>query len=152
MREYAVSIFVFSAMLGILSLLVYRAGEDRVSRFAFAVLLLYTVAAPLGTVIEEIGGGLDFESGDFSAEEFGDDYKKVAEDAFAEGIRRLICQEFSLSDSHVDVHISGFDFENMRAEKIKIILSPACAFADPGQIERLIDREGLGKCEVSFEV
>ena len=38
----------------------------------------------------------------------------------------------------------------MRAEKIKVILSPACAFADPGQIERLIDREGLGKCEVSF--
>ena len=151
MREYAVSIFVFSAILGILSLLVYRAGEDRVSRFAFAVLLLYTVATPLGAVIEEIGG-LRFDMEDFSPEELGDDYKKVAEDAFAEGIRRLICEELSLSEKHVDVHISGFDFENMRAEKIKVILSAACAFADPGRIQEVVEREGLGKCEVSFEV
>jgi len=150
--EYAVSIFVFSAILGILSFLIYREGTDKTSRFAFLVLLLYTVSTPLVGLIGELDGALDFPFDDFVGEEMGDDYLRVTERAFAEGVKRLISEEFSLNGDSFDVHISGFEFEKMRAEKIKVILSPACAFTDAARLEKFVDSYGIGKCEVCYEI
>lgn len=152
MNEYAVSVFVFSAVLGVLSFLIYREGTDKTSRFAFLILLLYTVSTPLAGLIGEIEGALDFSLEDFSGEEMGDDYLRVTEQAFTEGVKKLIAEEFSLKEGSFDVHISGFEFEKMRAEKIKVILTPSCAFTDASRLEKFVDAYGIGKCEVCFEI
>lgn len=152
MKEYMLCVFAVSALCGLLSLLVYKEGRDGASRFAFAVLLLYTVATPLAGLVSELSGALDFSIEDFSPEEYGEEYKKVAESAFCEGIERLLSDEFSLPSGAVDVHCIGFDFDKMQAEKIRVVLSPAAAFADERRIRNFINQYGMGECEVSFEV
>ena len=152
MREYAVSIFVFSAILGVLAFLVYREGSERTSRFAFLVLLLYTVSAPLPGIFGELDGAFDISPEDFVADEMGADYLRVAEEAFCDGVKRLIADEFSLKEDSFDVHIYGFEFEKMKAEKIKVILTPSCAFTDTARLARFVDAYGIGICEVCFEI
>ena len=152
MNEYAVSVFLLSAILGVLSFLIYREGADKTSRFAFLVLLLYTVSTPLAGLIGELEGALDFSPEDFVGEEMGDDYLRVTEEAFASGVKKLIATEFSLKEESFDVHITGFEFEKMSAEKIKVILSPSCAFTDVVRLEKFVDAYGIGRCEVCFEI
>ena len=139
-------------MFSALSFLIYRDGQDKTSRFAFLVLLLYTVSVPLSGLIGDLNGTLDFSPDDFFGDEMGEDYLHVAEQAFTEGIKKLVSEEFSLKNDSFDVHAYGFEFEKMRAEKIKIILTPACAFTDTSRLEKFVDACGIGKCEVCFEI
>ena len=76
----------------------------------------------------------------------------VAEDAFARGIGRAVEEKFSLEEGSVDVKVIGFDFEKMRAESIKIILSGRSVVADYRGIEKYVNSMEIGKCEVVIEI
>ena len=150
MEEYLISIFAVSAVTAILGLITYKGG-DGVIKFAFAVLVLYTALAPISKAVD----GFDKLQGGFiiPMPELGEgEYESVAREAFCNGVKEYICSELSLDTGDVAVSASGFDFEKMRAELIKVTLSGRAAFADRIKIEELVGAAGLGECEVQIEI
>lgn len=148
MSELAVSVFAASAALGALGLIAYRLG-DAVQRFAFAVLLSLAVVSSLSEAIADLHLILDGTSGGG-----GQDnglYAEVGEIAFSAGIAESVADKFSLDRSEIAVRLVGFDFSQMRAEKIIITLSGSAAPADMRGIEKYISDEKLGECEVKIE-
>ena len=150
MEEYLTSIFAVSAVTAILSLVSYKGGEG-VTKFAFAVLVVYTALVPLSEIAEKIKN----EDYDFSIvlpQPGESDYTKSVEKAFCQGVGEYICSELSLDEKDVRVSAVGFDFEGMRAELIKVTLSGMAVFADRIKIEGLVESAGLGECEVQIEI
>ncbi len=150
MREYALSLFATCALLGALSLIVYKKDGDATERFGMGVLLAAALILPLPGIIGAVGDSL---SGGLPSVEIGEgEYLAVAEEAFSEGIRRAVCQKFSLAEDSVEVKVTGFILSEMRAEKIKITLSGVAALADYKAIESYLEGQSLGECEVRLDV
>ena len=127
---------------------------SRTLRSALSLLLLYTVASPIVTVIADIGD-ISIDSIVESAPEPDTDdpeYYKVAEEAFCEGIRKMVCESHSIGADDVAVYAFDFDFKSMSAKTIKIILSGSAAYADARGIAATVSDAGLGECEVELEI
>ena len=150
MTEYFYSLMLVALLVSVLSFISYKEGEGA-SRFALGVIMTAAVLLPLLKIIPSV----DF---DRIIEEIKQEasgvpiYSERCEEAIEEGIARAVCEEFSLSDGSAAVSLSGFDFENMRAEKIKLTLSGRAVFADLEKIEKFVLGLGLGDCEVSVEL
>lgn len=152
--SYLVTLALISSLVGIATYASYGEGEDRTLRSALAVILISVTVSP---VISFVGGAVDggFFEGGFEIPELSvedTDFAERAEQAFAEGVRRFVAEEFSLSEGDIKVRLFGFSAEKMRAEKIKIILSGRAALADNRMIAERISSEGLGVCEVELDV
>ena len=156
MAEYLVSVVVMSAILGIISYLSYGDSGGSAMRIAASVLLIYTALVPILTFINEGQSGKLDAIFDIDTEEnliLGEEYVKVAEEAFRDGISKLIFTKYGINEKNCDVYTFGFDFETMRAERIRVVLRGSDAFADLRGIESYINGLSLGECEVtvSFE-
>ena len=51
MREYLLGIFALVFLIGVCRMIGYRSEDDAASRFAFAVLVLYTVLTPVYMIL-----------------------------------------------------------------------------------------------------
>ncbi len=151
MTEYVRAVFITAAVLALLKLLFYKDGTDGVRKFAFAVLALYVATAPLSEALSGIGDAPFFDF-DIPDSEYGEDYEEVAEDAFCQGVKRLVCDKFSLSDECVRVLVENFDFNTMTAGRVRIFLSGRAAAADYKAIEKFISESGLGECDAEIEI
>lgn len=145
-----------SALLGIISYLSYQDGSDSTMRLAASVLLIYTALTPVMSFISDgKGGKIDaiFESDIGQNFDGGEEYIEVAEDAFKDGISKLIFTKYGVNEEDSEIFVFGFDFEKMRAERICVVLRGVGALSDLRGIESYINGLGLGKCEVtvSFE-
>ena len=149
MEEYFTGIFAATAVITICSLLAYKGG--RATRFALAVLLIYAVLTPLSALISDFGGLL---SGDdiSGIEGYSKDYEVVAKDAFCEGIDKLVCSELGLDTGCVRVECRGFNYKEMKSDKVLVILSGKAIVADSLKIRRVVEDNGLGECEVKIEI
>ena len=147
MKEYMLSVFLISALVGVLSLIAYR-GKSDPSRLALGIILVYVVVSPLSELPLEF----DFNNllGEISVP--SGEVEGVAEEAFAEGIARAVASKFSLSEENVRVTVYGFDFSSMTAERIRIYLSGRGALADYKQIEKYINEQKIGECECEIEI
>ena len=156
MVEYLASVVLMSALLGVLSYSSYPSDSSaRWVKIASAVLLLYVVINPVFALSKELlfndgGGFFDEITNDFAIDD--SQLLETSEEAFKEGIKRLVKNEFGADEKNVEVYVFGFDFKNMRAEKIKIILSGRSAFLDWRGIEKYITEAGLGDCEVNIQL
>lgn len=151
MREYLLGIFALVFLIGVCRMIGYRSEDDAASRFAFAVLVLYTVLTPVFSGGVNIGS-LDMGDFDISIPEGDRDYITVTESAFKNGVHSLICSEFSLSQDEVRVEVEGFDIERVRASSIRVYLSGRAALADNKRIEKYVTDNGLGECDVRIEL
>ena len=145
-----------SALLGIISYLSYGDGGGSVMRIAASVLLIYTALTPIMSFINDGENGRLDAIFDIDSEEIFDgseEYINVAEEAFERGISKLIFTKYGIEEKNCSVFAFGFDFENMRAERIRVVLRGSGAFADLRGIESYINGLSLGECEVtvSFE-
>lgn len=150
MSEYAIGVFLICALIGLFSHLSYG-GKGDVSRIALSVLMLYVVISPLASMAKN----MDFKSVfdvDFNEEIISDGYEGIAEDAFARGIESAVAEKFSLSEENIRVRVVDFDFENMRAGKISVILSGRAALADYKSIEKYLNGLNIGVCECEIEI
>ena len=130
-------------------------SSERLVRLASSVILLYVMLVPIASLvgsggfdISDIIGGItipDTPSGDGA-------YTEVAKEAFVSGIKELVSEKYGIAKSDISVLVYGFDFESMRAEKIKIALSGKGALSDWRSIASYITGEGLGKCEVNIVI
>ena len=155
MSEYVASVTVASVLCALISLISYGKDGDRTVKSAVAMILLYTVSSPIISLISGLG---EISYSDFYpdvppyAENGEGEYLQVARDSFCEGIKSLVSEKFGVEKESVSVRIFDFDFENMRAGKIKIILSGRAAFLDARLVDSLIEESGLGECEVDIEI
>lgn len=151
MKEYFISVFVLSLFLGILEKFLYKENGVIGEKKALALVLVFAVASPLPGIFQNLGALPDLP--EYSPDiEGGAVYEEVTKEAFEEGLKRQIADEFSLKKECVEVRVSGFSFEEMRAEKITVILSLAAANADPSRIEEYVNELSIGVCEVYFEI
>ena len=143
-------VFLISFVVGVASLISYREKKDKATRFALGILLIYVTLSPLPALFEELDEAPSF---DISVPDgYDESYKTVARDAFEEGIGKAIADRFSLLRENVTVIAEGFDFANMRAEKIRVILSGRAALADYSSIERYVNEFDIGECEAEIEI
>lgn len=149
MSEYFLMLFGTVTLLGVCSLFAYSEG-DTAMRVGFAVLLIYSATVPLGRIL--MTERIDFPSIDITEGEASEELYDTAESAFREGVASLVSSELSVDKSSVRVLTEDFDFENMRAGRIRIILSGRAALSDYKKIEELIEESGLGECEVEIEI
>ncbi len=149
MADYLKEILAVTVVVTACSLIAHRSG--RATRFAFAVLIIYTVLTPISSLFSELdNGGLEELSPDLG--ELDREYEEVAERAFCLGIKELITSELGLSGDGVRVLCEGFDYKNMRAERIRVLLSGACITADTLMIRQTVEKNRLGRCEVEIEI
>lgn len=153
MKEYLVSIVVVSFVASFASYIAYPSSMEKSAKCAIMAVVIFVTLSP---VVSLVGSIADFKAEDFNTEDFlpGEDFEgeyiKVAEEAFSIGIKRLISDKFGIAESEAAVVVMGFDFENMKAKKINIILSGKAAFADYRSIEECVEKNGLGECEVNI--
>ncbi len=150
MSEYAIGVFAICLVGGALMKLSY--GSTDLSRIAIAIITIYVISAPLVSAIkdadfegvfEEIGAA----EGDFDAE-----YEPYAKSAFEKGICLAVAKEFSLDEGNIEALASGFDFQAMRAEGIKVILSGRAAMGDYRLIEEYLNNLDIGECRVEIKI
>ena len=153
MGEYFVMIVVASSALGLLSFLSYPSVSDRLVKAAASLLLLYTVLIPLANMLEELYSSLGSFDFDFSLEEVEKgEYEEVAEEAFKNGIRKLLFTKYEIEEGEADVIVYGFDFESMKAERIRILLSGDAIYSDARGMQEYLNGLDLGKCEVEIRI
>ena len=80
------------------------------------------------------------------------EFSENAERAYCRGIERFVSSEFSLSEDNVSVVVFGFDSINMKAQKIKVILSGSAAFTDYREVADRLYKNGFNNCEVEIDV
>ena len=150
MKNYFISVFVISLLIGLLERLTYRSDRSFSEKAALSVILAFAVISPLPSLLSET-------TFDPLVPEYGEsvgegEYLEVGREAFESGISKQIADKFSLREEDVTVRCSGFDFSVMRAEKINVVLSVSAGRADPEKVKRYVDGLNLGECEVSFEI
>ena len=150
MREYIASLICTAAILAILSVLSYKYDSDVGRRAAFAVLIIWITLVPLVKHINK--NEISFPTFDTDMSEYKEEYKSIAENAFTDGVKAMICEKFSLESDLVDVRVYGFDFEKMKAERIKVLLSGKAAAASYKDIEKYVEDSRLGECDAEIEI
>ena len=154
MVEYLISVIVMSSAVGFLCYAAYPSSSERVTGFAASILLLYTLLNPVASFISEVGkNGFDYILGDTGAWCPGNDlaYSEVAEDAFKEGVCKLLFTKFGIDEDRMCIEVEKFDFETMKCEKIKIVLLGSDVFSNWRAIRDYVTESGLGECEVCID-
>lgn len=150
MSDYAALVFGICCIGGILSLLSY--GQGRSESLALGIITLFVIASPIVGAVGELDGEsfLDFiETPDV---EIDLGYDTVLEDSFAEGIRLAVSEKFAINKDDIRVRVSGFDIQNMCAEKIRVVLSGKAALADYKAVKKYLEGLSIGECSVEIEI
>ena len=138
-------VFAVAFVAATASFISYDGAKSRNMRAAVSIVLLLAVAHPIAEIASELASnGLptfsDWE-GDVEAE-----YEDVALDAFAEAIRELLSDRYSLDKDNFGIKIEGFDFKKMKADRIYVTLYGRATLCDPLAVERFINDYDLGEC------
>ena len=150
MNEYFISVFVICVVMGILGLLSYN-DKNSAERAALGVILLFVVLSPITEMIASFDTS-DFDPQKFIADlEIGEEFSKVGEAALADGICRAVCEKFSFAEEDVSATLEGFVFEEMRAKRVRIVLSGRAALSDSRAVKKYVDEMGVGESEVGIE-
>ena len=147
MSEYLCTLLFVAFAVSVASFILYN-EKDSCAHFAFGVLLCFAVFSPIVRALPELDiGGLveKIQSGALSDSPA---YTEHSKEALEDGVRTLVCERFSLDEASVSVKLSGFDFENMCADKIELTLFDKAALADLEKIEKYASSLGVGECEV----
>lgn len=145
MTSHFALVFAVAFAAAAASFVSYDGGKNRSVRVAVSIVLLLAVAHPVVEIAFKL---LNDEPPVFSewGGEVETEYEDVALDAFTEGIKQLLSEQYSLGKDNFGIKIEGFDFKKMKAERIYVTLYGRAALCDPLAVERLINGYGLGEC------
>ena len=154
MSAYLAGLFSVSALVGVCSYISYGERQDKCLKAASSLILVYVLISPVITLMKNAA---DYQIYDDSITDSIGSIEDSAiaekgEEAFSKGIKKYVCESFSLSEDEIEVNVVDFDFSNMRARKIKIILYGKAIFSDSRRIAEEITKNGLGECEVELSV
>ena len=150
MSGYALGVFAICLVGGVLTLLSY--GSAVSERVVIGIVTLYIIISPLASGLSDfnLDGWLESLKGENI--QVAPEYEGVIEESFADGVARAVAEKFSLDKENIRVSLSGFDFSNLRAEKIRISLSGRAALADYKAVEKYVNGLELGECDVEIEI
>lgn len=151
MNGYFFAVFAASAVLGVLGMITYKENSS-VEKAAIAIIILYTVAAPIADTVSRGKNELFEEFRLESIDVTDGGYIQVAKDAFEEGIQRAVADRYSIKKENVSVRAVDFDFSEMKAGKIRILLTGLGVISDTRGIEKYVSSLGVGECEVDIEI
>ena len=151
MREYFVTVFILSVLVGFLEKFLYKESGAFGERSALAVILIFAVASPLPSLISANSGIVEIPDFGIHGEATGE-YEEVTKEALEEGLCKQIAEEFSIDPGSIAVRCIDFSFGEMKAGKISVILSISAGTTDPKRVEKYVTGLGLGECEVQFEI
>lgn len=152
MREYFVFVSALCVIVSVLSLLAYGKDNSNTARAAMGIILVCAISLPpiravLALADVDVGGFFEeFDSGDG-----GVSLGTTLGEPFADGVKKLVCQRYSIDEDEVRVHVFGLDAANMRAERIVVVLRGRAVLSDLRGIRSAVEDAGLGKCEVKIE-
>ena len=154
MGEYLGFLVTASAVVALGGLMSHGGRSQGMVKLALGVMLLSVSIVPLISAVTDAvdDARLIFSESAPPDDASGSLYEKTAEDAFCEGIKKLAVSEFSVHASDVDVRVFGFKVSEMRADKVKIMLSGSAVHADYRSLSSRIEALGLGECEVELEI
>ena len=154
MGEYLGFLITASAVVALGGLTSHGGRSQGIVKLALGVMLLSVSVVPLISAVTDAvdDANLIFSESAPSGEISGSIYEKTAEDAFCEGVKKLAVSEFSIANSDVEVRAFGFKVGEMRADRVKIILSGSAVHADYRSLCSRIEELGLGECEVELEI
>ena len=151
--EYLLTVAVLSCAVGVLEYLYYPSRARDAAAICASVILVHALLSPVlsfaaslsdGSPIIEVLPPTDIP--------FEDAYKETAEEAFGEGIRKLVCANYGLSAEDVSVSVEGFDITEMTAKRVKVTLSGTASLSDHRGMEAYLNGLSLGKCEVRIRI
>ena len=149
MSEYALAVFGICLVVGICLTLSY--GSSKAQSLALGIITLWVILSPLSDMIEHFDPNSWMDSIDIPDYDSGE-IDMIIEDAFADGICTAVADKFSLDPDDIRVRLYGFDKEEMRAEKIMIILSGRAALSDYKAVEKYINSMEVGEGNVEIEI
>ena len=130
--------------------LLYDGEREGASRGAISVILLLATIAPVAAFVSQLSLKAPTLP-DLPAAEDGE-YTEVAREAFCEGIRTLLSENYSLSEDCFAVKCEGFDFTSMRAERLTVTLRGAAVRCDPLAVEKFINSYEIGDCHAEIGI
>ena len=145
------SVFGICVCVGVLGLLSYNSNNGA-EKGALFVILLYVVLSPIADLLGKIDED-DFNLEKYSSaavEDMG--YSEVTEGAICDGICRAVSEKFSFSDDEISVKLYGFEFERMKGERVRVLLSGRAALSDSKAVKKYVDEMGVGECEVEIRL
>lgn len=153
MKEYLVTAFVLTLIAGVCTALSHD-GYKKASATAVGVIVISTLIVPLTSLGE---GVKDFIQGTDNIPEgsVGNGYFEVAEEAFCQGIAEAVSKKFGVKSEHISVRSEGFLAEEMRAERITVLLTGSAVISDITSIRKFIEESFVsdgGVCRVEIEV
>ena len=113
MSGYFLTVFAVCAVLGALGMITYK-ENSAIERAALAIIILYTVSAPIADAVLS-GGEFSIDLRADGAEILDDGYAEVAKEAFELGIRRAISEKYSISLDDISVRSVDFNFNEMKS-------------------------------------
>ncbi len=150
MSEGAVFIISMCAVVSLCSFASYTRTDGKAMRLSLGIILLCSLIRPVSGIISSL---------DFPGESeliYGELGSEIREEelsqAFTLGIASALMEEFSLDEDSFSVEVSGFDSEKMTCEKCCVRLWGRAALADLWQIESLVLKCGVKKCEVTVSL
>ena len=151
MNEYFVQIFVMCIVTGILGLISYN-EKNSAERAALGVILLFVTLSPAVKMLSELDVS-DFDPEKIISEiDTDSELSEVGAGALKDGICRAVCERFSFADDEVSATLYGFDFKDMRADVVRIVLSGRAVLADSKAIKKYVDEMGGGACEIELKL
>ena len=138
-----------TATVSLASFIGYRTRDNRAERMALGAILLCALILPIvGLIGSDIPHVLPQPDYAVTSESTMAD---VIEDAYKDGIKRLICIEWRLGDNAVNVSVSGFDASTVTAQSVTVTLCGEGIGADRAAIARYLTECGINNCEVKYE-
>ena len=140
---------VLIAAVSLSSLALYDQTSARDYRFALGVILTAALVTPAVSSIKSLSSlEFDYTGGDFESVSLS----KTLEDAFADGIRDGIAEEFSIGKKSIEVEIFGFDADKMTADGIRVTLVGTAALTDIVAVEKFVSELGIGECSTEVRL
>ena len=142
-------IFAICLVGGVCLSLAY--GLGRAERRAIGIIVLSVILSPLYNIPSDFDPNSllsDTRLPDGDNAQLG----AVIEQAFADGIACGVAEKFSLNVEDIRIRIYGFDYEALRCDRIRIILSGRAALADYKAIEKYVNGMDIGECDVEIEI
>ncbi len=153
MADYLWTVALASLFIGVLEYLCYPSKTKDAARLFASVVLIHSLLSPVLVFAAAFSDGIpSFEIEEPSDLPLGGTYEEVAEDAFIEGICKLLYTKYEIKAEDATVSVDGFRLDEMKARRIVIVLSGKAAFSDHRGIEQYLNGLDLGECEVRVRI
>ena len=154
MGEGLFALLAFSVSIGVASLLAYNENGKKMITFAGGVLFFLLLISQISSLVSEfesfnINEYMEQVKTDF---ELDGEYERVAEDAFREGISRLLYEDYGIDKNDAKITVQGFSFKTMSATRVKILLLGKAIYKDALRIEESLNTLGIGKFYVEVNI